>query len=110
MSTFPLFTSLRKGLLSRDLTAKTKENFIAEVKNIDESGSELIYALVRFYYIEETGTPLPGLPYEGKITDDNVQFNLDNFPNKLKQLLYKFIQLHVKNMEEEEQRSSEVNF
>jgi hypothetical protein len=100
---FPFYDSMIKDIKNKDLTMKQKSEFITKIESIDEDGIELVYALIRIYEIrheENTGTIK--LPYEGKYIDkSNIEFDLDLLPNKLKQLLFKFVNIHLKKMEEE---------
>lgn len=113
MSNFPLYDSLVNGIPKKDLTVKQKEEFITKIKNIDSTGRDLVYALIQFYRIEnDGGSACSGIPYKGKREEDdkvsNISWSLTNFPTKLRHVLYKFVNLHMKNMEEEEVRQTHV--
>lgn len=102
MSNFPLYDSLSKDILNKDLSIKQKNDFINNVKNIDNTGSELIYALIKVYHIQnidEKNTII--LPFEGEYLNNEIKFDLDKLPNKLKQILFKFLQIHTKTMKED---------
>jgi len=100
---FPFYDSMIKDVKDKDLTIKQKNDFITRIGKMDENGTELVYALIRIYEMhheENTGTYK--IPYNGKYIDkNNIQFDFDLLPNKLKQLLYKFVNIHLKKMEEE---------
>lgn len=102
---FPLYINLSKEIKSkRDLTIKQKEEFLNKIQNIDDEGSELMYTLIRFYYIEETNDQLCEIPYNGILNKKNIKFNLENFSYKLKHILYKFLIMHLEKMEETNNR------
>ena len=120
MSSFPLYDSLSKDLPEKDLTAKQKQEFIDNIQSIDENGRDLIYTLVQFYYIEndqyfdEKEHDENELPYNGVRKHvgrgkQNLTWVLTDFPVKLRHMLYKFIVLHFKNMQEEIVRQVFVN-
>lgn len=105
MSNFPLYDSLNKKIPSGDLSSKKKKEFIANIKIIDETGRDLIYALIQFYYLQNEDT-FEDIPYKGVRKNvvkgkGNLTWNLANFPLKLRHILYKFVLIHIKKMEEE---------
>ena len=106
MSGFPLYDSLNKKNYKKDLTAKQKEEFIRNLNEADDNGTELVYALVQFYFLHNDTTDEVGntLPYQGtkhEVTKGvfNVTWDFSKFPVKLRQILYNFLQLHIKNLE-----------
>jgi hypothetical protein len=42
------------------------------------------------------------IPYGGKYVKTDLKFDLNELPNELKQILYKFTTMHYKTMEEED--------
>ena len=98
---FPLYDNLREKLKTKDLLVREKTHFIDMIKKIDKDGQELLYALIRYHYNLNADKNNQDLPYEGKYVNETLCFDLDKFPIELKQILYKFIQIHIKKMEEE---------
>ena len=41
------------------------------------------------------------LPYNGTFNGNDINFDLDKFPIVLKQILFKFLEVHIKKMKEE---------
>ena len=103
MSKFPLFDNLSKDIPTRDLLLAEKRFFMKNIEEIDKNGSELIYALIRVYQIEnkEDNTSFT-LPYNGTYVDKNITFDLDKFPIKLKHILFKFVKVHLDKLKEEQ--------
>lgn len=102
MSNFPLYDNLKKDLSDEEITTKQKDKFMKLIKDIDMNGQELLYALIRFYQIENSDDKSTfKLPYNGKFVKNDMQFDFNDFPNKLKHILLKFIQIHIKSMKEE---------
>jgi hypothetical protein len=97
MSKFPLYSILNVGLPEKDLTAFQKNSFVAKIPTIDKSGRELLYALIRFYHQENNGINF----YGGVTAKTSVTFDLEALPLPLKQLLYKFVLVHLKKMKED---------
>lgn len=99
MSNFPLYDNLMTEVQSfEDLNNKQKDEFMKLVGDIDDNTSELIYALIRVYQLENSDNKNTfTLPYDGKFIDNDVKFDLNELPNQLKQILYKFLILYDKN-------------
>jgi len=113
MSGFPLYDNLILQISKKDLSVKQKTEFIQLLGIIDNQGKERIYALIQFYFMEnESKQVKETLPYKGvcnRAGDSgctNVTWVLTNFPIKLRQLLYKFIKMHVKSLQEAPQRGN----
>jgi hypothetical protein len=101
MSNFPLYDNMMKGIKNKDLTAKQKSDLIKKINNIDENGVKLLYALIKSFSIND-GLKTPNLPYNGeRCESSSISFDLEKFPNKLKQMLYKFSDIHDKSKHDE---------
>ena len=110
MTSFPFYDTMMKDTKSQDLTLKQKNEFIANVDLIDDTGIELMYALIRVYEINnEDISPTFKIPYSGKFVDRDIHFDLEKLPCRLRQVLYKFVNLHLKNMEEEKKKVEAMN-
>jgi len=112
MSGFPLYDNLIKDLPKKDLSAKQKTEFVENIKLIDDSGKELLYALIQFYYINsepKTNDPLPfkGVKEETSSGLVNISWCLSDFPIKLRCLLHKFLVMHIKTIQEESHRKDQ---
>jgi len=109
MSRFPLYDNLSQGIKNRDLTVLQKKDFIVKIKEIDTDGYELIYALIKMYQMEtgDANTSFT-LPYKGIFIDENIKFDLNDLPKKLKQILYKFVDIHLDKMSEEDSIKSQT--
>lgn len=102
MSNFPLYDSLSADVSNLDLTTKQKDEFMKLVKNIDLEGSERIYVLIRMFQLENSEDKSTfKIPYGGKYIKTDLKFDLNELPNQLKNILYKFIKIHSSTMEEE---------
>ena len=101
MSTFPLYDNLLSEVVSHeDLTAKQKDDFMKVIVSVDDNATELVYALIRVYQLENSDNKNTfTLPYDGKYVDENkdIRFDLNELPNQLKQMLYNFLKLYNNN-------------
>lgn len=101
MSQFPLYTTLMANLPEKDLTIMQKSDLIRKIKIIEDA-HELVFALIKSFYIEHNGGDSLSIPYNGILAKDKIEFNLVEMPNKLRQLLYKFVTLHKRKLLEDE--------
>jgi len=101
---FPLYSTLLNGLPKKDLTVLQKNDFMKKIKVLDTEAHNLIFALIKCYFLEHERNDLFSIPYEGKIAKERIDFDLLKFPKELRQLLYKFVLIHQKRMLEEFQR------
>lgn len=94
MSTFPLYNLLNRDIPDKDLTVEQKHEMLEMISQLKGVSIEHLFALIRKYYVDHTkeNYRLVDIPYGNK-TDDNIVFDLDNFPNPLKHLLYRFCKL-----------------
>src|SRR5271156_2337055 len=102
MSQFPLYSTLIKNLPEKDLTICQKKELVKKINSMDTETHELIYVLTKSFNIENDKSNLV-IPYKGIITKDKIEFDLSEMPNKLRQLLYKFVILHNKKLKEDEE-------
>lgn len=96
-----LYQHMKKESLAIDLSSDQKEEFIKTTKNLDETGSEIVYILIRMYEID-TNASSDELPFGSKFTAKELKFDLENFPNQLKWILYRFVKKHAEKMEQED--------
>ncbi len=104
MISFPLYENLSKDIEDKDLTVEEKIEFVEMVKGMDkeDDGNSLMYALIKVYQIQNGNGSSFILPYGGKQQKPGIKFDLETFPNTLKQILHKFLRLHIKAKEEDE--------
>lgn len=109
MSYFPLYTSLNINIPDKDLNVIQKNEFIKKMQKMDIETHELIYALIKCFFMENNNNiDSFGLPYEGQLQKDKIEFDLLNLPFKLRQLLYKFINIHKKKILEDEKIKQQI--
>lgn len=97
MNNFPLYDTLIKDIKTTDLTLHEKDNLIKNIKKLDDNGFEILYALIRVYHINNEQIDINfSIPYEGKVVKNDIKFDLEILPNNLKQLIQKFIFIHLK--------------
>ena len=108
---FPLYDNLSKNILKRDITLKQKNDFLIKVGSINKTGRDLLYALVKFYHIHHEYDEVcsQNVPYNGEYKNNAVTWDLLDIPVKLRHILYRFLIIHTKSMEEEYNRDSVIS-
>ena len=96
MITFPLYENMIKDVKTKDLNLKQKKELVTALKTIDETGAELCYMLIKVYEMKNDTPESLKLPYCGIGSDKEVTFDLEKFPIKLKHILFKFVNIHVR--------------
>lgn len=105
MSNFPLYNTLLTNLPNKDLTIKQKNDLIKHISKFKVDECKLVFALIRSYYLDKDNGDVLSMPYEGLLGKDKtgqnkITYDLAQLPIPLRQLLYKFITVHEKSMEE----------
>jgi hypothetical protein len=108
MTLFPLYDSLleeikstRKGKKPRDLTAPQKKALVRDIEKLDPLGTRHVLALIRSHQMYTEGdTAGISLPYNGKVGDGELAFDLMDMPVELRHVLNLFVRKHSSSMEE----------
>lgn len=103
MSKFPLYVSLMQNIPKTDLTLLQKTNFVRKISELDQNAHELMYALIKSYYIDQEEGDILCVPYSGQLTKSGIEFDLILLPAKLRQLLYRFIQREITRIEQDKE-------
>lgn len=106
-SAYDLYVSLKEPK-KENFLASQKEAFLKNILKVDEKGQEMIYMIIKYYFLEFEGKNLNAntIPYEGKFVSKNLRFDFEKFPLPLKSMLHKFITMHLSVMEEEKNRQT----
>lgn len=108
---FPLYNNLTSNLPSKDLTVKQKEEFIQKTKTIDTDGAEHLVALIKHHFTQNNEES-EDIPYNGEYSSTgeytgDYTYNFLELPIPLRHILYKFIVMHYRKMEEEKEREKQ---
>jgi hypothetical protein len=101
------YNSLINNISTKDLNLLQKKDFIKKVERLDQEGRELFFFLIHCYSEQHSTKKKKKkyvCPYNGQQSKNSLAYNLLDFPNELKQLLYRFISMHIQKMEEENDR------
>ena len=102
---FPLYSSLKSQIkLEKKLNVSQKNSFLKKINKMNPAGIELIYIIIRTYELEQNNyKPISSssLPFEGQFKDSSITFDLDKLPQELSLILYNFMGIHLKKIDEE---------
>lgn len=108
MNSFPLYDTLKNDIPKKDLTIKQKEELINSVPKMDINAKEIIYVLIQYYNseyedkkVKDDNIPYNAIKKQNNTTECDISWSLTDIPIPLRQILYKFMLLHVKNKQEE---------
>ena len=104
MVNFPLYDNIVKEInnyeIKEDLKVEQKKSLLKKIKKLDQNGFNLLYVLIKVFQINNIeDNNVSSIPYEGNIVKNNIKFNLDKLPIKLKFIIDKFIQIHTKSLQ-----------
>lgn len=106
---FPLFETILKltdSSLNKNIGYEERIALGQEIKELDRTAHEYIYAIIRTYQLEMEKDSFDNLPYNMKVNKNGVKFEMSKMPNRLILILKEFVQLHVKSLEEVSSRSN----
>lgn len=91
---FPLYSTILKDISNTDSVTTTIKSYVTKTfkRVLDVKDVEYIYALIISYYLDSEGENCKEIPYNGKISKKDVKFNIDDFPDKLILVIYKFLE------------------
>lgn len=111
MNNLDLYKSLILNISKKDLTAVQKKELIDKISICDKEGHNLIYSLIKTHFNQNNLNPENNLviPYDGNKKNDGFEFNLLNLPNELRQILLKFVILHTRKIEVDNELKNNIN-
>jgi hypothetical protein len=99
---FPLFSHL-KNEVGDDvigLQVAQKIDLGERIKELDEQGCSLVYALIRYYQIYEQKTNLVETPFGMKKIKLGYRFCIDDLPPLLQHLIWRFVDIHLESQKD----------
>jgi hypothetical protein len=99
MSNFPLYDNLVNKISEKKLTPYQKNKLLKQFEFLETEQHELIYVLIKTY--ENLNCKLNNMqifPFDIVSDNNELNININNLPPKLQQILYKFINTHIKSL------------
>lgn len=100
---FPLFSHLKNELNTEaieSLKLEEKLELIQKIKELDEQGCSLVYALIRYYQIYEDKCSVVDVPFHMKKIKIGYRFCIEELPVLLQHLIFRFVDIHLKSQKE----------
>lgn len=100
---FPLFCHLRNELptgADEPLTPAQMDALVEKVNQLDDQGCSLVYALIRYYQIYETGQDAADAPFQMKKVKTGHRFCVEDLPVMLQHLILCFVDIHLRSQKE----------
>jgi len=101
---FPLFCHLKNELntdeIGSPLTLVQMLELTEKIKELDEQGCSLVYALIRYYQIYEDKCSTIDVPFNMKKIKTGYRFCIEDLPILLQHLIYRFVEIHLKSQKE----------
>lgn len=98
---FELYHTLNQNIAKKDLKKAEKEEIIDAITKFTSQESQAMFSLINEDYklhLEETKTDETPLPYNGRtVSKNSVEFDLADFPIRLRRILYKFVKIVQKS-------------
>jgi hypothetical protein len=98
---FYLYADLEREALKYKATSKDPENFIANLKVIDEAGARIVFVIIRMYALKTYEGKMFDLPFKAKISKEwekqvyDLDFDLRDLPPLLQRMLFLFCNKHI---------------
>ena len=100
---FPLFSHLKNEIGDKEdvgLSAQQKIDLGERIKELDDQGCNLVYALIRYYQIYEYKINIVETPFGMKKVKAGYRFCIDDLPVLLQHLIWRFVEIHLKSQKE----------
>jgi hypothetical protein len=104
MNTFPLYETLLRDTVNKDLTNKQKDLLLERIQGLDPSGKELTYALIKAYFERCEKKDGVGYLFDCEIKTleglSDITWDLTKLPPRLRQILFKFTEMNQQRQTE----------
>jgi len=108
MQDFALYNTLNKDLPSKDLTAASKAELVKSISTLSESAVELVYALIKYHNMnDKKNSDMYNQTRQNvRNATADLSWNLNDLPIKLRNILFRFVQLEERRKDEVVNRMS----
>jgi hypothetical protein len=105
---FPLFDTIYKETEGKNTNISYEERLQLsdQIKTLDSTGHENIYAIIRYYQLEKDKDPYDELPYNVRVNKNGLKWEMQKLPSRLIVMIQHFVELHLKTITEENQRNT----
>ena len=83
-----------------------KNTVIELIPKLDQKGHDLLFFLIRMYHNQQSKEVTFTLPYQpNEEKSNNIEFDLNNFPNHLQHIIHMFVRMHYEYISYESTRT-----
>jgi len=102
VSAFPLFSHLKNEMEhpASELTVPQRMELSEKIKELNEQGGSLVYALIRYYQIYEMQENAIDTPFGMKKIKLGYRFCIEELPILLQHLIVRFVDIHLQSQKE----------
>ena len=86
----PIYDTLIKKLPKTPLDMQSRKNFLASISKCSQEEMEILFGIILSFCSSEK-IPLSFYPFNSHPVNDGIQFQIDDIPIKLQNILNKFI-------------------
>lgn len=106
MTEFALYNTLCQNIPGKDLTVSQKTKLIESINKLDDNATELVYALIRYHGMSDAKCSdiYNHSKTNVRTAKADISWNLSDLPIKLRNILFKFVMLEERRIEESENR------
>ena len=99
---FPLYDILVKDSPNVDLTIEEKKYIVSTIPLLNDEAHKNIFTIIRLHGLKNSSSKVFDIPYSGQKINNDIRFTISKLPNIVKQMIYRFVCIHVKTKEEDE--------
>jgi len=104
VTSFPLFSHLRNEIddeqPATSLSVVQRTELVEKIKELNEQGCSLVYALIRYYQIYELQENAIDTPFGMKKIKTGYRFCIEDLPPLLQNLITRFVDIHLQSQKE----------
>lgn len=104
VAAFPLFSHLKSEMenihSAAELTVPQRMELTEKIKELNEQGCSLVYALIRYYQIYELQENAVETPFGMKKIKLGYRFCIEDLPILLQRLIMRFVEIHLQSQKE----------
>jgi len=104
-----VYETFSKGVVNKEMTLHKKEEFMKMVKKLDDDGTKTFLLLIKFHELKINPASTTIVPYDGISDDRGISYDIDKLPTLLQNILYKFMEMYIKNKQVEMERQIFIN-
>jgi hypothetical protein len=104
LTNLPLYASLVENTNNKPILVKHKKTIIKSISEMDNKCKELVYILIKYHQLKSQDEMLYNCVIDTNNYISDVTCDLNELPNQLQQILFKFVEKEQHNQIETQKR------